>query len=407
MKRFTYIFLLVVFVFMLLGFRPANILYTEKDKVDCVDTTTINDYINSNKILYAYANSESEIQLEELVGGEFKNNSKVMEFVADRYIVSDFALCMMGKRNPNPFFSNRNYPNDLDPSKKYCYMWDKIGSLLVIKYDIGPYLSKNSPLGWLFGENGAFMLFEIINDDIIMINDILLRRQSEEASLADREFFKASMFRYGTEYVYDAEQQEYGYSKEIIDEVVIGDFIQDSAYMYCLNMDYVELPNNVKVIGDFAFSRCYNLRELKFSDSLKKIGEFSFHSCRSIKDVEIPNSVMEIGDYAFLYCDKLESVKLPDSLICIPKGLFQQCTNLKHIRIPEQVECIGNFAFLACDNLKIVVVDSKEPPSIMPFSFDKDNEIKFYVPNESLELYKTHELWGKMNIKPMYTTTPN
>ena len=94
---------------------------------------------------------------------------------------------------------------------------------------------------------------------------------------------------------------------------------------------------------------CENLDSVDLPDSLEIIGQNSFLGCISLEIIEFPESLKIIGDGAFCGCKKLENVKLPDSLKSIGGASFVHC-KIKSIYIPESVESIGENCFTVSSN---------------------------------------------------------
>ena len=59
---------------------------------------------------------------------------------------------------------------------------------------------------------------------------------------------------------------------------------------------------SVTSIGDWAFVGCIGLNSITIPNSVTSIGDHAFESCSSLTSITIPNSVTSIGDYAFSYC---------------------------------------------------------------------------------------------------------
>lgn len=174
------------------------------------------------------------------------------------------------------------------------------------------------------------------------------------------------------------------------------DFIDERAFRYCENMEYIELNNvrNLRSIRDRAFERCTKLKHtgdadsgIKFgskmvfigtnafcnSTSIEKltfaetsahadglnIGDGAFTGCTSLKSVEIPDYVYTMSYEAFAYCDNLTSVKIGAGLSEIPYGAFRGCSKLEKVEIPDGVETIGGRAFMECTALKRVSIGAK------------------------------------------------
>ncbi len=175
----------------------------------------------------------------------------------------------------------------------------------------------------------------------------------------------------------------------------------DSAFMNCYSIREIDLPIIVHTIGDFCFASCINLCNINFPPLINKLGSFSFFNCLSLDSIFLPLTIKNIGEYAFLKCDNIKKINIPNNLIKIKRGTFQQCEKLDNIVIPASVEQIDEFAFLACSNLRTLISENIVPPKIKKYTFDIDNKITVFVPDVSVELYKSHEYWGKMKIKPM------
>ncbi len=177
--------------------------------------------------------------------------------------------------------------------------------------------------------------------------------------------------------------------------------IEDSAFLTQIWLRELVFPDNISSIGKFSFYDCVNLRNVILPDSLKIIDEFAFANCASIDTLRLKEKVDTIGQYVFFNCIELKHITLSKNIKVIPKGAFQQCGSLDNVVIPASVESIEEFVFLACSSLRTVVSENSDPPRIREYTFDVNNRITVFVPEGSVEAYKAHELWGKMNIKTM------
>lgn len=83
-----------------------------------------------------------------------------------------------------------------------------------------------------------------------------------------------------------------------IEKVVISDtveYIDQGAFLYCINLKSVEIPGNVETIGVSAFYLCKKLSDVKIGDGVEKIEQFAFIECYDLKSLYVPESVKEIG----------------------------------------------------------------------------------------------------------------
>ena len=127
----------------------------------------------------------------------------------------------------------------------------------------------------------------------------------------------------------------------------------------------IKFNEGIEIIGDDAFLNCINLIEVLLPQSLISIGKNSFAYC-SFTNIELPNSITDIGENAFQhsalesvilpknlgelknsfsYCEKLESITLNEKLTKLKANIFEYCTSLKSIVIPANIELIEANAF--------------------------------------------------------------
>ncbi|MBD5414306.1 MAG: leucine-rich repeat domain-containing protein [Treponema sp.] len=184
----------------------------------------------------------------------------------------------------------------------------------------------------------------------------------------------------------------------------------------CENLQSIEIPESVTYIGGEAFEGCKSLKTVTLHEGLTTLKGSTFSYCDSLKEIRIPQSVTYIGGYTFYKCSSLKKVVLTNNISVIEGSTFDNCTALAEITIPEGVTSIGDYAFYECKNLtritlpaslsKIdkyafdrcssltsVTILAKNPPSIPDYSgfrpFTGNDNITFYAPKDSVEVYKT------------------
>ena len=83
-------------------------------------------------------------------------------------------------------------------------------------------------------------------------------------------------------------------------------------------------------------------------------------------------------------------MNIPNGITEIREQTFYHCTNLTSVIIPANVTNIGKEAFLNCTGLTSITCKAINPPAlgINVFHF-VDTSIPLYVPQESIEAYKT------------------
>lgn len=170
------------------------------------------------------------------------------------------------------------------------------------------------------------------------------------------------------------------------------------------------------------FAQCTKLTDVTLPATLAKLGQAEFTKCTSLVNINLPESLEEIGDNCFADCTKLNvEINLPNLNILgnsafsstgITKvinlgnvtkdpstqawvGFFWNCVSLESAVLPETfIESKGG-TFSGCKALKTVVVKALTPPSITnAFLYNANLLENIYVPDSSVEAYKSAEIWS-------------
>ena len=184
-------------------------------------------------------------------------------------------------------------------------------------------------------------------------------------------------------------------------ELIIGcnsSFIPDSvtsigagAFSSCSGLISISIPDSVISIGDSAFSYC-GFTSIIIPDSVTSIGRSAFSGCSSLTSIVLSNSITSIEDSMF-FSSGLTSIVIPDSVTSIGARAFSWCWGLTSVVIPNSVASIGTEAFSVCNALESVTVLATTPPSLGDRVFGWGANMCFYVPAESIVLYRSKEGW--------------
>lgn len=97
-----------------------------------------------------------------------------------------------------------------------------------------------------------------------------------------------------------------------------------NAFAYS-SIEAIKIPDSCIEIDETAFIECYDLEYLDLGKGVQRIGLGSFYDCRGFGDTEIfiPNSVKEIGEDAFGCIEDVDFVvdNSPNSITMISKGV--------------------------------------------------------------------------------------
>jgi hypothetical protein len=171
------------------------------------------------------------------------------------------------------------------------------------------------------------------------------------------------------------------------------------AFNDCTALTSIKLPDGITNIGGNstlakgAFYQCTSLNSIKLSASLKTIGADAFYKCPLSELTEIPSNVETIEFQAFYYA-QFTSIKINEGCTKIGKAAFQYCDKLIAAEMPSTTTSVLDMAFAHCSKLESVICRATTPPTLGLYVFTNTNNCPIYVPDASLEAYKTATNWS-------------
>lgn len=173
----------------------------------------------------------------------------------------------------------------------------------------------------------------------------------------------------------------------------------DSAFYQTSRLTFIRIPESVSQINRHTFEYS-GLTSINLPQQLKSIGEKAFMRCTELNSIVIPESVKAIGLGAFVFCKKLTTVTLPKQLSTIENDLFFGCGNLASITLPQNITSIGESAFTGCTSLtSIQIPDKVETINVYAFK-NCYNLTSVQLPN-NLEFISPHtfeDCWALTSI---------
>lgn len=125
----------------------------------------------------------------------------------------------------------------------------------------------------------------------------------------------------------------------------------------------------VVTLSDYATNNCPKLEGDLVLNDLKTLGRNNLMNC-NITSIKIPN-VETIGIYSLRDNKQLKTIEIGDKLTTIGSESIINNTSLEHI-----------------------IIRSITPPSVGSYVFNKCDNCIFYVPDGSVEAYKTASGWS-------------
>ena len=108
--------------------------------------------------------------------------------------------------------------------------------------------------------------------------------------------------------------------------------------------------------------------------------------------IELPITLKFLGSGAFAYSSLL-SIKIPSSIPSINSHTFSYCSQLQRVYISKGVKQILGDAFTGCTSASTIYCYDSEPP-VPETSFDFPIYASIYVPNGSIDKYKSTKGWS-------------
>ena len=171
----------------------------------------------------------------------------------------------------------------------------------------------------------------------------------------------------------------------------------------------------VNTIENSCFNEYNSVTSITIPSSVTTIGAQAFYNCHVLPTLIIPNGVTVISSNLFGGDYMLSNTNIPNGITTIENNAYFDCLSLMDITIPSSVTSIGDEAFRA-DNWaddaekrsmmrnmaqnRVVRCLATTPPTLGDAVFsiiDGSNDIatyKIYVPQESLEAYKSATNWS-------------
>lgn len=142
------------------------------------------------------------------------------------------------------------------------------------------------------------------------------------------------------------------------------------------------------------------IKDLYIPEGIETLGYCKFSNCTSIESVHFPKSVKSIGQNAFGGCKNLKNVDFSESSVStIDIQAFHNCESIYEIYLPTTLKEIREDAFRAINGpgvpylRKVVSLAATPPYSDNAFEDRHYGDAVLYVPDASVESYKTSKEW--------------
>lgn len=205
-----------------------------------------------------------------------------------------------------------------------------------------------------------------------------------------------------------------------------GNFVNGNTKIDDLS-DFGEKFVNVKSFAQRTFENCTSLSKIGLpSDGMALDGVNTFYNtaldehgidlsritlvvyqtfakCKFVH-VFIPNTLHFDGGNQWAENDRMISIELEEGHTNVPPYLCEKSPLLETVILPSTIMKIGQSLLHSCNSIKYIVCKAIIPPTLSGnFGYITSSSYNIYVPDASVETYKTASVWSQYvsKIKPM------
>lgn len=181
----------------------------------------------------------------------------------------------------------------------------------------------------------------------------------------------------------------------------IDSTLENNFFFNCANLQTIVCDQSVKNLTFSLLRASHDIKEVVFPESLNEIPEAFFAHAKISGKILFPKDLKTVGWSAF-FDAKIDSVILPKSVKEIRSYAFNYST-VRKIDIGSEIEVLGEKSLADLLDLDTLIIRATTPPLAGQNFFLNSGSEKFVflVPKESLDAYKAHKAFSKLNPQPL------
>lgn len=171
--------------------------------------------------------------------------------------------------------------------------------------------------------------------------------------------------------------------------------IRNDCFSELSALEYIDVPETVTRISSAnCFYNC-NLKSFSAAGKFTYIGAATFDNNKNLKTCLIPNAIITSIEAGLVRnCSSLELFVIPETVTSIGGAAFYNCSSLKQLIIPLSVASISYDVFVGCVSMQWFKCFPTTPPTLTNSTpFNDTNNCPIYVPDSSVDAYKTATNW--------------
>ena len=133
--------------------------------------------------------------------------------------------------------------------------------------------------------------------------------------------------------------------------------ISGYAFYNLSGVDHISIPDSVSAMDTYAFTNA-NIKTIKIGSGLTSIPSDAFYAS-TLESIEIPGNIKSIGNSAFSQNKNLQSIEIDEGVESIEAYAFDG-TNVNSIRLPDSIKTVATGFISNIDWNKIVSVSASK-----------------------------------------------
>lgn len=194
---------------------------------------------------------------------------------------------------------------------------------------------------------------------------------------------------------------------------LIMDYILDSAFYFCANLEQINLPTTMTILYNTALSGTKVSSQNRDADGAVYYDGCMLWGPKATYSGEyvVKEGTRLIATHVFEDRDNITSLTLPEGLQCVCTSAILSMDNLKTISLPSSLYSIGTFFCGFCKKLTTIYNYSTDPVYLLStasFNLLTKSNCTLYVPKGCKEAYEEVGPWNGFPIMEMngiYTVT--
>ena len=150
-------------------------------------------------------------------------------------------------------------------------------------------------------------------------------------------------------------------------------------------------------LGNSCFYNCLNLKEVKLPDRCT-INQAAFLDCRSLSGILVITANTIIKDGSHFYNSQLSEVILEEGQTTVTSS-YNNCKLLKFVTLPSTINYISSSPFHGSSAIEWFICKAVTPPVMSTVLGYIPHNWKFYVPDGSVDAYKSASGWSQYASK--------